>query len=408
MQTQRKNFLPGIETLEDRQLLATGVTASLDATGTLNVQGTVKDDKILIKNLGAVYSVEDDRTVVKQFAAASVRRLSVTAGEGNDEVRLNSQFHGGQPIRLPSQVFGGLGADLLIGGEGNDSLYGGRHADTLVGNSGNDDLYGGNGIDTLEGGRGFDYYHDVFDLDQPVQGLPYYADVLQADEGSCAFTAALAAVASQEANSNSMSSLTNRIARVGQYHYQVDLYNLTSKQWEAVDVYFDGSWNDYEARSRDPREFWTMLYDRAYRTIMYPQTNYQAAWAANALSTLTGYAARYWINQWRSNPPPGAGRPFVYQARYFQNVIRENLNLRIPIVVGTPKSFAADQNTADLLVDDHSYTVVRIDTAGNVTLRNPWGHDNDPPGRTYGEPKDGFITLTWNEFANSIYQINMS
>ena len=53
-------------------------------------------------------------------------------------------------------LFGTTSADLLVGGNGDDSIYGNAGADTLRGMAGNDFLDGGNGADTLVGGTGND------------------------------------------------------------------------------------------------------------------------------------------------------------------------------------------------------------------------------------------------------------
>jgi Ca2+-binding RTX toxin-like protein len=61
------------------------------------------------------------------------------------------------------------GADLLIGGDGNDSLQGLGGADTLVGGAGDDILTGGSGNDRLEGGAG----RDVFRFDAAGDSQPH-------------------------------------------------------------------------------------------------------------------------------------------------------------------------------------------------------------------------------------------
>ena len=50
----------------------------------------------------------------------------------------------------------GVGDDLLIGGDNNDTLDGGAGDDLLLGGRGNDILVGGSGDDLLSGGRGND------------------------------------------------------------------------------------------------------------------------------------------------------------------------------------------------------------------------------------------------------------
>ncbi|MGH8556910.1 MAG: calcium-binding protein [Methylococcales bacterium] len=46
--------------------------------------------------------------------------------------------------------------DLLVGGNGKDTLSGGPDDDSLSGENGNDDIYGGDGDDILSGGNGHD------------------------------------------------------------------------------------------------------------------------------------------------------------------------------------------------------------------------------------------------------------
>ncbi len=59
-------------------------------------------------------------------------------------------------------MFGGPGADLILGGAQNDTIRGGRNPDCafnffgLVGGPGNDKVYGGRGNDCLSGGPGID------------------------------------------------------------------------------------------------------------------------------------------------------------------------------------------------------------------------------------------------------------
>lgn len=56
-------------------------------------------------------------------------------------------------IRLRKFLFGGLGGDALLGGEGDDSLFGMGGNDVLDGGEGDDHLEGGLGADELRGGE---------------------------------------------------------------------------------------------------------------------------------------------------------------------------------------------------------------------------------------------------------------
>lgn len=68
---------------------------------------------------------------------------------------------------MQNEIFGGIGADTLVGTAGNDEILGRAGNDSLAGGAGNDELYGGDGNDTLTGGLGNDTLHgglgaDVF------------------------------------------------------------------------------------------------------------------------------------------------------------------------------------------------------------------------------------------------------
>jgi Ca2+-binding RTX toxin-like protein len=67
-------------------------------------------------------------------------------------------------------ILGGADSDVLLGADGADKLSGGAGSDIVVGNAGNDTLIGGAGTDALAGGAGFDTYaiedaDDVTDAD---------------------------------------------------------------------------------------------------------------------------------------------------------------------------------------------------------------------------------------------------
>ena len=81
---------------------------------------------------------------------------SLIGNDGNDSVEGNNG---------DDRLFGGAGTDLLYGGNDNDSLdggsgtdllYGGSGNDTLTGGTENDTLYGEANVDSLDGGSGAD------------------------------------------------------------------------------------------------------------------------------------------------------------------------------------------------------------------------------------------------------------
>jgi hypothetical protein len=151
-----------LEPLEGRALAAVGlsniavqlpqVTATLHA-GILRVNGTFLSDVINVRQYNGVISVNG---VAGYFPASAVSRIEVNGYGGNDQIRLNSEAQGGQPILKPCTVRGGAGNDVIFGSYGHDALYGDAGNDFIVGGPGNDLLVGGAGADNLYGGAGND------------------------------------------------------------------------------------------------------------------------------------------------------------------------------------------------------------------------------------------------------------
>ena len=144
-----------IEALEVRRLLAANAFASLTADGSLNVTGTSKAD-VLTMTVGA----KPGRLLVKlngqqkAFISSKVKRVSFTAGNGNDQVKLVAK--NGARLAVPLTLNGGVGNDTLVGGFGRDKLVGAAGSDRLDGANGHDTLDGGDGNDSLLGGKGND------------------------------------------------------------------------------------------------------------------------------------------------------------------------------------------------------------------------------------------------------------
>ncbi|MFO0843012.1 MAG: calcium-binding protein [Gemmataceae bacterium] len=191
MTTTRKPTCLNCETLEERSLMAAGVTSSLDAYGVYRVVGTNGPDAItlyhrdgLVWHGGAQWA----------YWADQVKLIVVHTGAGNDTVFLNSEtIPGNQALGASAWVFTGAGDDTVVGGAkynlidgglGNDRIWGGGNSDFiaggdgndvlcglggndfLIGNAGLDTLYGGAGNDRLDGGAGYDwlYAHEGNDI----------------------------------------------------------------------------------------------------------------------------------------------------------------------------------------------------------------------------------------------------
>jgi len=146
-----------LEDLESRQLFS--ITASVDATGALNVVGDAYANGISVQR-----SSDSRSLLVKEYAgttlwyvtrftipAASVNSINVYGLGDADTIQVDPG------ITLPTGIWGGEGNDYLLGGGGMDGISGENGNDWIEGRGGNDFLYGGAGNDTLNGGAGQDY-----------------------------------------------------------------------------------------------------------------------------------------------------------------------------------------------------------------------------------------------------------
>ncbi|HVT90221.1 MAG TPA: CAP domain-containing protein [Tepidisphaeraceae bacterium] len=123
----------------------------------LTVSGTSASDTITLSLAGATLHVTLNGQTLN-FTAASVKSITISAGNGNDVVSLNgvaisSNVSGGAG---DDSILGGAGSDLLRGDAGNDSLNGANGVDRLEGGDGNDQLLGGSSNDRLYGQNGND------------------------------------------------------------------------------------------------------------------------------------------------------------------------------------------------------------------------------------------------------------
>lgn len=132
-----------LEPLESRRLMSVAL-----ANGVLEIVGTPGNDTVstALLDLGPRAFVEV--TVnghVHQFAFTDVQGLDVHLGAGNDVCHLATD--------LPSTVFAGAGADLIIDGGGHrDVLWGGPGNDTIhLSNGGDSVVHGGAGSDSITG-----------------------------------------------------------------------------------------------------------------------------------------------------------------------------------------------------------------------------------------------------------------
>jgi uncharacterized secreted protein with C-terminal beta-propeller domain len=176
-----------LEFLEPRCLLS----ATLDH-GIWTIHGDQTPD-----NLDDIITIEPDSLnpaslqalvngqVVDEQSSSEVRTITIFAGKGDDEVRINFDTLT-DPIRVhvfggrgDDLLHGGAGMDLLKGGPGNDTLEGNEGDDRIRGNAGNDQCTGGEGDDKIRGGRGADLVRGDEGADKMIGGRG--ADLIYAD-----------------------------------------------------------------------------------------------------------------------------------------------------------------------------------------------------------------------------------
>jgi hypothetical protein len=172
--SSRSSSLPLVESLDARRLLSGSPcpdhaphlkhgkapkqlppVATLDANGVLSVAGTKKHDRVLV----SLKSGDATKLVVKlngraaEYDLASVLKLSISTGNGNDRVIFSDE---NGAVDVDSVISTGNGKDCVVGGAGNDEIDTGNGNDKAFGGGGDDELIGGNGRDVLLGGDGAD------------------------------------------------------------------------------------------------------------------------------------------------------------------------------------------------------------------------------------------------------------
>lgn len=124
-----------------------------------HMAGGSGDDQYVVDNSGdtvvedANQGIDTVRSSIGYVLGDNVENLDLGAARGSVNGTGNS---------LDNTITGNAFANILSGGEGNDTLFGGFEFvrgghDTLYGGAGNDRLFGGLGSDLLDGGSGSDF-----------------------------------------------------------------------------------------------------------------------------------------------------------------------------------------------------------------------------------------------------------
>jgi Ca2+-binding RTX toxin-like protein len=106
----------------------------------------------------------------------------IVAGDGNNTIH----GEGGNDLVCAGggddTIYGERGVDELFGEEGDDTIYGERGSDKLDGGGGNDKIYGSRGSDEIEGGDGSDLVEGEQGNDN-VEGGAGDGDVVKGNQG---------------------------------------------------------------------------------------------------------------------------------------------------------------------------------------------------------------------------------
>ena len=151
---QRLTAKPSYSSLEDRKLLAVGVTGMESitlnpVTSILTINGSDAADNVFV-------ATPNDTEIRVNFNGETCvfPRLEVSQirfnGFGGDDI------FGSANSDVPTVAIGGAGNDRLVGGSGVDRLFGETGDDTIIGGGSNDALIGGSGMDFLQGSGGDD------------------------------------------------------------------------------------------------------------------------------------------------------------------------------------------------------------------------------------------------------------
>jgi Ca2+-binding RTX toxin-like protein len=443
------------------------LTASLSSTGLLSIDGSGRNDQIIVRQVNNMISIDGTKiqvgsSLAASVAAAKVQKILVQASGGNDLIRLDSQDYGGQALVKPAVIWAGNGPekiladngpatvhggnggdtihggsgndvlyggagndviyagngkataaygeggnDILYGGTGNDSLYGGTGNDSLYGGPGNDYLDGGAGLNLLKGGGGFNTYRDEFNLATPLiePPPPVISDVHQDQSPTCQTLAAMASAVQAGID------FRKHITYQGKHIFDVRLWK--GGKLVTVRVTFDGSWNDNDpmpptdAEGRALPEFWTTLLQRARLQLMGVDTSKRmtaAQWdQANKNSNYLLYSVGNAIYTLT-----GKRTKMEVVRTITPQSLKAVLDQRGIAVASTYRDPSRIDSRTNL-TPNHAYSVVKVFREGNtwkVKLYNPFGVDgNGPP---LDGKNDGFITINWAQFYNNFEYVNVA
>ncbi len=106
MSATKKPYRPQLDALEDRSLMASGISATF-SQGVLSVMGSSFSDRIAVREIGGRVSVDG---FSGSILATQIRGIRVDGGHGDDAITLALS----RATALKTSVFGGTGTDTLV------------------------------------------------------------------------------------------------------------------------------------------------------------------------------------------------------------------------------------------------------------------------------------------------------
>jgi Ca2+-binding RTX toxin-like protein len=125
-------------------------TATLAPGGVLTLVGGAERNSFYVSfGTGGVFNVLDNGVKIGSFKVTTVKKISVTCGDGADQVTLGA-------VGVPSYIDGGAGEDILYATDKSDTIIGGDGPDHITAHPGDDLIDGGAGDDGISAGDGND------------------------------------------------------------------------------------------------------------------------------------------------------------------------------------------------------------------------------------------------------------
>lgn len=115
MSAPKRTFQPQFDSLEDRSLMASGLTATF-TQGALTIMGTSSSDRIHIREQGTKITVDG---FTGSIASSQIRSIKIDAGYGEDAITLSLS----KTMAAKTNVMGGAGTDSLVASSSALPMY---------------------------------------------------------------------------------------------------------------------------------------------------------------------------------------------------------------------------------------------------------------------------------------------